>query len=326
MQGSFTLPMKFTQKWRWENVWLVYAVVGLFLLPWLVAAWTIPQLVEVYRQADLRALAFAIVFGAGWGAGSVLFGLGVDRIGMALAFAIILGLTASVGSLVPMMVLHPEKLDTAKGYLIVVGLAVVLVGIYLCARAGYLKEALLASQGPASSSNPPKNFGLGLFVCVLSGILSPMLNFSLAFGESITERAVELGAKPTSAPNAIWALAVGSGFVVNAGYCLHLLLRNKSWGAFGDRGTSSYWLLGTMMGALWMFGISVYGMGAAKVGELGTVIGWPLFMATIIIMANVWGMLTGEWRGAGPRARRMIISGVAVLTLAIFIIGYGSTR
>ncbi|MFQ5684678.1 MAG: L-rhamnose/proton symporter RhaT, partial [Candidatus Binatia bacterium] len=320
-----TLPMKFTRRWKWENIWLVYAVVGLLILPWAIAAWTIPQLMEVYQQSEVRAVVLAIIFGAGWGAGSVLFGLGVERIGMALAFAIILGLTAALGSLVPMMVLHPEEVITAKGGIITAGLGVVLAGIFLCARAGQLKQAALVAQESAASMSPAKTFGSGLLICVLSGLLSPMLNFSLAFGEGIAQRAVELGAEPASAPNAIWALAVCSGFVVNAGYCSYLLLRNKTWGGFSERGTAPYWVLGIVMGALWMFGISVYGMGAANVGELGTVIGWPLFMATIIIMANVWGGVTGEWRGAGPRARRMIVSGVAVLILAIFIIGYGTT-
>ncbi len=26
MNGSFTLPMKFTQRWAWENTWLVHGL------------------------------------------------------------------------------------------------------------------------------------------------------------------------------------------------------------------------------------------------------------------------------------------------------------
>lgn len=325
MQGSFTVPMKFTRRWTWENVWLAYSVVGLLILPWVIAAVTIPDLLEVYRRSDGRAMALAMLFGAGWGAGSVLFGLGVGRIGMALAFAIILGLTSAVGSLVPMLVQHPEELGSAKGRTIVIGLVVVLIGIYLCARAGQLKEVALGARRPTASVNPSKPFRAGLLICLLSGLLSPMLNLSMAFGDNIARQAVHLGAKPSNASNAIWALAVCSGFVVNAGYCLYLLSKNRSWERFGQTGTQPYWFLALVMGALWMFGISIYSMGATEVGRLGAIIGWPVFMATIIITANVWGLLTGEWRGAGPQALRMIGSGVAVLIVAIFIVSYGGT-
>lgn len=234
MQGSFTLPMKFTSRWQWENIWLVYATVGILILPLAIAIWTIPQLMEVYQHSSIGEILTVMIFGFGWGCGAVLFGVGVDRIGMALAFAfaIILGLTAALGSLIPMAVLHPEELNTAKGWLIMSGLGVVLVGISLCARAGHLKEIAIETLNHSAAANSKGKFITGLLICVAAGILSSMLNFSLAFGEGITQTAVVLGTERSSAPNAIWALAVCSGFIANAGYCCYLLFRNKSWAAF----------------------------------------------------------------------------------------------
>jgi hypothetical protein len=49
IHGSFALPMKGMQKrWAWENIWLVYSVVGLICLPLLLAFVTVPSLGEVY--------------------------------------------------------------------------------------------------------------------------------------------------------------------------------------------------------------------------------------------------------------------------------------
>jgi L-rhamnose-H+ transport protein len=322
MQGSFTLPMKFTPRWTWENTWLAYSAIGLLILPLVIAALTVPHLMDVYLGSEGRTLALAMFFGLGWGAGSTLFGTAVSRIGMALAFALVIGLTSALGSLVPMALLHPEELITAKGKMIIGGLGVVMLGLYCCARAGKLKAA---QAGPESSVNGRSGFRTGLLLCLVSGTLSPMLNFSLAFGRDIAERAVSLGAKPENATNAIWALAVCSGFLVNALYCFYLLFRNKSWHAFRQGGTLSHWLMATVMGALWMFGISIYGTGAARVGGLGPMVGWPLFMTSIIVTANLWGLLTGEWKGVGSAPLRMILSGVILLVLAIFLIGYGGT-
>jgi L-rhamnose-H+ transport protein len=105
--GSFTLPMKRMPGWRWENTWLPYSLVGMIIIPWAFAASTVPHLADVYHQVTWPTLISVAVFGAGWGIGSTLFGLGIARVGMALGFAIILGITASIGSLLPLVVLHP---------------------------------------------------------------------------------------------------------------------------------------------------------------------------------------------------------------------------
>ncbi len=41
LNGSFAAPMKRLSVWRWENIWLVYSIVGLLILPWAIAQTTI---------------------------------------------------------------------------------------------------------------------------------------------------------------------------------------------------------------------------------------------------------------------------------------------
>ena len=61
-------------------------------------------------------------------------------LGIGLGLAIILGLSASIGSLVPLLVLTPEKLGSTQGQLYFAGTAVMLIGIALAARAGSLRD------------------------------------------------------------------------------------------------------------------------------------------------------------------------------------------
>ena len=68
----------------------------------------------------------------------------------------------------------------------------------------------------------------------------------------------------------------------------------------------------------------MYGVGATKLGALGPVLGWPLFMSLIVITATVWGVATGEWKNAGKQPLRIMSSGVAVLVIAIFVLGISS--
>jgi L-rhamnose-H+ transport protein len=319
LNGSFTGPMKFTRNWAWENVWLLYAIVGLLCIPIAIAIITVPDLMSVYRNADPTAILLAVLFGFGWGVGSVLFGLGVSMLGMALGFAIILGLTAAVGSLIPLLLLSPDELFTPRGLSILVGLAIAVCGIIVCAKAGGMKNAAAADGVDRS------RLRAGILICIGSGIFSAMLNLALAFGAPVAEVAMRAGASATASQNAIWALAVSAGAVANIAYTLYLLFRNGTWNRFGARGSAMNYVFAAVMGSLWMAGISVYGSGATALGNLGAVIGWPLFMSMVIITGNIWGFATGEWRDAPRAASRTNLAGVAVLIAAIIVIAVGGT-
>src|SRR6266436_9337247 len=158
--------------------------------------------------------------------------MGIGGVGMALGFAIILGITASVGSLLPLVVLHPEQLWTRQGHALMLGLLLVISGVLLCSMAGRLREreASLQAKDPGG-----RGFGLGLVICVLSGIFSAMLNFSFVFGKELQELSLAAGARATMASNLIWALALSAGCLANAAYCGYLLRRNHSWSFFTSR-------------------------------------------------------------------------------------------
>jgi L-rhamnose-H+ transport protein len=129
-----------------------------------------------------------------------------------------------------------------------------------------------------------------------------------------------MGASAAGAQNAVWALAVGAGSLVNIGYTLFLMFRDDGWRAYATAGSARNWLASAAMGLLWMFGIVVYGAGASSMGDLGAIIGWPLFLATVIITSNVWGFTTGEWRQAPPAAVAYNLAGVIVLIVAVLVI------
>jgi len=56
-------------------------------------------------------------------------------------------------------------------------------------------------------------------------------------------------------------------------------------------------------------------------GQVGVVIGWPLFMAIIILTSSLWGFITGEWTTANARAKGFMKAGLAVLIVASALLG-----
>jgi L-rhamnose-H+ transport protein len=318
LNGSFAAPMKRMSAWRWENSWLLFAFSGLIIFPWMISFATVPNLLAVYAGVRPSTLIKVVLFGLLWGAGSTLFGLGISQVGMALGFALILGITASFGSLIPMAILHPGELFLKRGVALIIGTIVMVLGLALLALAGRVRERDQAVAGAGSG------FTMGLVICVFSGIFSSMLNFSFVFGDELRLHALNSGASSAMAANPIWALTVTGGFVSNFLYCVYLLNKNRSWSVFREGNASACWLLGILMGLLWFGGVVFYGMGAASLGLLGNILGWPIFMTLDILAGLFWGAVAGEWKGASRRALVYNWTGVAVLLVAIGIISAGN--
>ena len=320
MNASFTLPMKYTRRWAWENTWLIWTIFALLVLPPLVTVATIPQLRSVYDDVGPGLVLTVAAFGAGWGVAQVFFGLAVEAIGIALAFSLILGIGAAVGSLIPLIRLHPDKIFSAGGIGVLAGVALVIIGVSICAVAGRRREAALG--GPASSAQP--SMARGLIFSVFSGLGSALVNFGLAFGGPVLASAQKFGARPEWAPNAVWLPLMVAGAVPNLVYCIYLMKKNKTAGRYAAAGTSIYWFYAFLMAVFWFGSTLLYGVSAGKLGSWGPILGWPLFMSLIVITASFHGVRTGEWENTGKQPLRIQLAGVGVLVLAVFVLAASS--
>ena len=318
MNASFTIPMKYARKWAWENTWLAWTVFALVVLPFAAALITIPNLWMVYHSATLDTILEVSGFGAGWGVAQVFFGLAVDMIGITLAFSIVLGTSAAVGSLIPMVSLHREHLKSAAGFAVLGSIALVLLGVTLCAVAGRLRE-----RPSAQSISPQQRTSQGLLLAILCGLGASSMNLGVAFGTPLVEVARSFGASGLNATNAVWLPLLLAGSVPNVVYCVWLMKRNRSGSRYGEG--YSHWGLATMMAVFWFGSTLLYGLAVSELGSWGPILGWPLFMSLIVIAATTLGMFTGEWKGSGRLPIRIQWTGVTVLVSAIFVLA-GSTR
>jgi hypothetical protein len=57
MSGTCMLPMKFVRSWKWENLWLIFSLVSLVIIPWLLAIGLVDRLFDTYRALSFRQLA-----------------------------------------------------------------------------------------------------------------------------------------------------------------------------------------------------------------------------------------------------------------------------
>jgi len=316
LQGTFILPMTLVRKWSWEHSWFTFSLLGMVVFNWILTLLFVPNIRSVYAASPSHDLAILALFGLGWGIGAVLFGLGMDRLGMALGYPIIMGLIASLGALIPLLVFFPQTLFTAKGGVLLAGSAVVVAGIVVCSIAAARKTRSAEKNAGATSTA----LTAGLVIAVMAGILSCLPNVGMAFARNVVSAAEGLGIAPSSAGNTVWALLFTFGSIANLIYCVYLMIRRKTLRDYWNMETPRNVALSGVMALLWIGSFYLYGAGAARLGRWGAVAGWPLFISISIVMGNLWGLWKGEWRDANASARRMLNIGLVVLIVAVIVV------
>ena len=98
----------------------------------------------------------------------------------------------------------------------------------------------------------------------------------------------------------------------------------RSVAKFRQPGAIRLYSLAAVMAVLWGGSIFVYGAAAPRLGSLGPSIGWPLSLATGLLLANLIGISLGEWRRVPQAAKTLMYSGILVLIFAIVVLSRAS--
>jgi L-rhamnose-H+ transport protein len=312
------LPLKFNRKWRWENTWFIFSLVSLLVLPWALALLLVNHLFQIYDSLTASQFVTPLLFGAGWGIAQVLFGISIRRLGLGVAYAIVVGLGTLLGTLVPLFVQHRAQLGRALLIPVLAGIVIMLIGIAFSAWAGQIREH---DQEPGS--NPfSGRYKAAVFGAILCGILAPMLNYSFAFGQDIAVAAVRLGNSEVRAAYAVWPIGLAGGLLPNIGYSIYLLRKNHTGARFQFMYPDIFWAI--LMAILWMGAFALYGMSATYLGRFGTSIGWGLFQIFMIMTATLSGVFTGEWTFAPRSARALLIVSIVCLGGATTLLAYAN--
>lgn len=310
--GLFTAPMKMQTRWKWENLWLVFIVVACLAMPALIVLATVPRWTQLLARSPSNALAAALAFGFAWGFGAISFGQSVDSLGVSIANSLVIGLSSALGSLVP-LILSGSLNFGGKLLTLFAGIAAFLIGVALCGQAGLLRDR---HENAAAHARPSIR---GYMFAVAAGIMSAIFNIGFTLARPIAAAGTSLGISDFSATNCIWLLMLGAGAIPNIGYCAYLMRRNTTAGLLLQPGAARGWTSGLIMGLLWGGSIFLYGAAAIKLGDIGPSIGWPLSLAVGLVVANVMGLLLGEWRKAARDAVNRMRWGLLTLLGAIVL-------
>lgn len=323
-------PQKKTKGWSWQTYWLMQASICWLILPLIVAYLTIPQLQQVLTEAPASAMTSSFCWGMLYGIGGTAFGLAIRYIGFSLTYAISVGISCVLGTLLPP--LYEGKLAAilqgSGGNVIITGIAAGAIGIIFCGWAGRLKEKDYEDQQKKKTGY---SFSIGIVLCILAGILSAFYGFALFRGQPIADVAAKYGAGHFQG-NVIYIFSNTGAFVTTALYCIYLHNKQKTWKEYTtilpENTDNAKWLgmnygLAILTGILWYTQFFFYGLGHTRMGAYKFT-SWAIHMIMLVLISAVIGIMLKEWTGVKKHTTRMLTFALIVLVAAVLIITYGN--
>ena len=361
------IPFRRIKRWSWEVYWIIQGFAAWIVAPSLLAwifiphAWSI--LGEIWRTQP-SSIGYAILFGVLWGVGGITFGLAIRYLGIALGYAIALGLCAFFGTLVP-PIYHREigtLLHQTSGKIILLGVFICLIGVAVNGAAGYSKENEITPEEKAEAGERDYNFGKGIAIAVLAGFMSSFFAFGLDAGKPIGDLtathliAAGLASRLVLKNLPILIVVLMGGFITNFIWSSILIFQNSSIRQFfGEPGVNPMRAAATSGDTLVDFDpldASTYDrlapatlffnyIFAAMAGVIWyfqfffysmgqTKMGkydfssWTLHMASIIIFATLWDLVLKEWHGTSIRTKLLVTCGLMLLVGSTVVVGYGN--
>jgi L-rhamnose-H+ transport protein len=331
--GSFGLPSKFAGKdTPWEVLWGPFFFITTVLMPAVVGPLVVKDLFGIYSTVGAKVLVPVLVFGLLWGLGSMTLGMSFAFIGLSLAYALNYGAQIIFGWMMPTLLHTPGEILTPHGYVIVSGVAVCVLGVVVSGRAGVLKTKSLETDAAVPGPDDAPEAGAGAKkprtlvgheiaddTCVLCACWAVASSYAGPIGAEAAKTSPQW-----AAAWAVTALVLWGGAVSACLYCVVQLTRNKTWGRLAEPGIAKILGLAAVMAVLHNAAVFFFGLGWMNLGDLGVSVGYAAFMSIAIIVGNIHGFRTGEWKGASAQSVRWIVAGIVILVAGVSILAKGN--
>ncbi|AHF18082.1 L-rhamnose/proton symporter RhaT [Niabella soli] len=315
-------PEKKVKGWSWQTYWLAQASVCWLLLPVIVALLSIPSLTAVLHEAPATAMRNSFLLGMAYGVGGTAFGVAIKYIGFSLTYAISVGLSCVLGTLLPPVMdgTIGEVTSGRGGGWIVTGVFLGVVGIAFCGLAGWLKEK------KSNGLQPGFSLKKGLPLCLLAGVLSAFYGFAINAGKPISDIAAKYGAGNFQV-NVVYIFSNTGAFLTTLFYTVYLHNKNKTWGQYTNsvvkKGLSLNYLMALLTGVLWYGQFFFYGLGHIQLGRY-QFSSWAIHMILLVFFSSLVGLVLKEWKGTTGSTKGMLAAALLVLLLAVIVLTYGN--
>jgi len=196
--GCFGLQYRIMRKYTVEYASLLSMFFATIVVPLIVVSFVFPGWTEAMARAGWTTNLLVFGFGFAWGLGAITYAYGSNILGMALAAAIIKGITIAVGSGIPLVRRRNDIAATDGGMdpriVIIAGILLLLAGTWFAGRAGILREKETGTENEEAPRDPTVagGFIFGMFMCLVSGVLSASINLGYDWSQPLEDEMIRI--------------------------------------------------------------------------------------------------------------------------------------
>ncbi len=313
MNGSFIIPTKYIRYSSNEKIWLLHSIIGCAIIPWIILFITMPHTIQNYALLNSNILIFLIFSGFVFGIGQMCFANAIGSIGIALSFVINLSIGVTIGSM--FIVFYKGAFFTLQGYLVTLAVLLII-------------SALLIHYLSGKKSNNQKNsiaikhshYHKGWLLASFTGITSGLQNITfviLAFYSTTQFQSKDsFWVWPPFLLSASLPMLIGFWYRIRKAQSKNIEIINFANKSLAIKNI----LLIIVMGLFFTGSLAIYSMSMSELSYQQQIIGWPVFMISIILVTQAWGWLYGESSYSTMRSKLYEFSSIILLIIAIIIL------
>jgi len=321
MLGLYALPEKFAKNFEFENTWGMMFFINMIIVPFVACFLLVNGFTDVLKAIPSDVIIKMVIASLAWGIGVMMWGKAINHIGLSLGFSIFIGTVILVGSLLPFLV---DGTPPSNVFMTILGgIFVVLLGVVANGKAGLVREK--DTNKDDKDSTIKGSMGVGISIAVIGGLLATGFSYANAAGRPIIHEASQAAGNPE------WVTAVVVMFVIYLSgalfvipYFIFQLSKKNLWGKFKSNHLLKNICLTTIMAMLNFAASAGFAYAAFQLGQAGNTVGYAIFNTVCVAVAIISGLITGEWLGASPKAKRLLYLGLAAMIGGVIIIALGN--
>jgi L-rhamnose-H+ transport protein len=348
------VPQKSARGWSWQSFWLTQAAFCWFILPIVGAFVTVPDYTAVLHDffgthEGRMVLLRTFLLGAAYGIGGTAFGVAIRYVGFSVTYAMAIGVSMVFGTAYAVAKGDSNVADAAAHFqtffakngsaFVLAGMGIGLIGIVFCGAAGRWKEGDHAK--PDGGKNSTRVAVVGIFLCLLAGLLSAVYSMALSEGAPIADAAAQKAAghlvlgidAATFSSNAIYPFSNAGAFLTTALYCLFLHRKHKTLGEVvnlpegAERASLPLnWTMAILTGCLWYGQFFFYGFGHFYIQKAKGFeqMCWAVHMILLILLGTLVGIVFKEWKNCRSRTYAALLLSLVLLIAGKLVLDYGN--
>jgi len=316
-------PVNKVTTWSWESYWFVQGLFAWLVFPFIGSILAIPSggsLLQLYAD-NSSVIPNAVLLGAGWGVGGLIFVLSIRYLGVAIGQSIALGTCSAFATLLP-AVMMGNKLFSGNGLILLTSVSIGIAGIFVIGYALSLKSKSMSAYERRKAT---RNFsyGQGFFIAILAGLMSACFGLGLVATESIRlDLLLKGGDRLLAGLPSILIVTIG-GFLVNSGYSIYRNLSNKTGFDYFRVPMSTFFynlFFSALAGFLWysQFVGLVLGESFFDDNSLMFSFSWSILMALNVVFSTLLAIFLKEWKGLNSKTIFVLSLGMIILVFSVF--------